>query len=78
MRSATLNMHRNCFGKPQNPLGELSTFPKTLVGWGEGRSLPILRPLDLGAFAPNTNSWLRDYTPTHPISKYSGCATDQS
>jgi len=54
---------------PQNPLGEFTTLPRPLVGWGGGVTpIPFssrrLRHLDHGTFSasllvPNTNFWLR-------------------
>ena len=60
-----LNTQKIVFGRgsARTPLGELTTLPRPLVGWGGGHPLPIPFPLDaFGASVvrlPNTNSWLR-------------------
>jgi len=46
MGSFNLKIHENSFlaGAPPRTLGELTTLPRPLVGWGGGHPLPI--PLD--------------------------------
>jgi len=49
MGSFKLRMHQNPFSAgapPQTPLGELTTLPRPIVGWGGGHHLPIPLPLD--------------------------------
>jgi len=39
------NAPKPVFG-PRTPLGELTTLPRPLVGWGGGHPLPVPLPLD--------------------------------
>ena len=55
IRFFKLKMHQNPFSA-RNPLGELTTLPRPLVGWGGGYPVPIPLPAPrrrrLGSQAP--------------------------